>query len=82
MQVKLLRVLQEKVFEPLGATKPCVADIRIIAATNKSLSDMVASGEFREDLYYRINVITIITSAYRTPLRYSASGRIFYPAFQ
>lgn len=59
MQVKLLRVLQEKVFEPLGATKPCVADIRIIAATNKSLSDMVASGEFREDLYYRINVITI-----------------------
>lgn len=59
MQVKLLRVLQERVFEPLGATRPCNADIRIIAATNKSLSDMVSSGEFREDLYYRINVIAI-----------------------
>jgi len=59
MQVKLLRVLQERFFEPLGATQPCYADIRIIAATNKSLPDMVASGEFREDLYYRINVITI-----------------------
>jgi len=59
MQVKLLRVLQERVFEPLGATQPCQADIRIIAATNKSLPDMVAAGEFREDLYYRINVITI-----------------------
>lgn len=59
MQVKLLRVLQEKVYEPLGATRPCSADVRIIAATNKSLSQMVHSGEFREDLYYRINVITI-----------------------
>jgi PAS domain S-box-containing protein len=59
MQVRLLRVLQEKVFEPLGGTKPVKANVRVIAATNKSLSGMVKSGEFREDLYYRINVISI-----------------------
>lgn len=59
MQVKLLRVLQEKVYEPLGATKSCNANVRIIAATNKQLAEMVKIGEFREDLYYRINVITI-----------------------
>lgn len=59
MQVKLLRVLQEKVYEPLGGTKSQTANVRIIAATNKSLTDMVRRDEFREDLYYRINVITI-----------------------
>lgn len=59
MQVKLLRVLQEKIYEPLGATRTCIADVRIIAATNKPLNEMVLSGEFREDLYYRINIVNI-----------------------
>jgi len=59
MQVRLLRVLQEKVFQPLGATKPVTADVRVLAATNKSLSDLVERDEFREDLYYRLNVIKL-----------------------
>ncbi len=58
-QVRLLRVLQEKTFEPLGATKSQKADVRIVAATNKSLSDLVKNGSFRQDLYYRINVIRL-----------------------
>lgn len=59
MQVKLLRVLQEGTFIPVGATEPRKVDVRIIAATNKDLKDMVEKGVFREDLYYRINVISI-----------------------
>jgi PAS domain S-box-containing protein len=59
MQVKLLRVLQEKTFEPLGATEQVKVDVRIVAATNKDLSAMVKKGEFREDLFYRINVLVI-----------------------
>lgn len=59
MQVKLLRVLQERVYEPLGGTGTIKADVRIIAATNKNLSEMVAAGTFREDLYYRINIVTL-----------------------
>ncbi len=59
MQVKLLRVLQEKTYEPLGSTKSVTADVRIIAATNKRLADLVTQGTFREDLFYRINVIKI-----------------------
>ncbi len=59
MQVKLLRVLQEKVYEPLGATQPVKANVRVIAATNKNLGEMVDRSTFREDLYYRINVVTI-----------------------
>jgi transcriptional regulator with PAS, ATPase and Fis domain len=59
MQVKLLRVLQEKVYEPLGATKPVKADVRVIVATNKNITEMVNCGEFREDLYYRVNVVSI-----------------------
>lgn len=58
-QVRLLRFLQEKTFEPLGATKPQKADVRVVAATNKSLSDLVKKGSFRQDLYYRINVIRL-----------------------
>ena len=56
LQVKLLRLLQEKEYEPLGGTKVEKADIRIVAATHKDLSEMVKSGTFRQDLYYRINV--------------------------
>jgi len=59
MQVKLLRVLQEGTYLPVGATAPKKVDVRIVAATNKNLKEMMARGEFREDLYYRINVINI-----------------------
>ena len=59
LQVKLLRVLQEKEYEPLGATSPKKTDVRIIAATNKDLSELVNEGKFRDDLYYRLNVVKI-----------------------
>ena len=65
VQVKLLRVLQERKFRRLGGTEEVEADIRIIAATNRDLSKMVAAGEFREDLYYRINVIPVRLPALR-----------------
>ena len=58
-QVKLLRVLQEHEFIPLGGLKPVKTDVRIIAATNKNLANMVAEKKFRQDLFYRINVIEI-----------------------
>jgi PAS domain S-box-containing protein len=59
LQVKLLRVLQEKEYEPLGSTIPKKTDVRIIAATNKDLSKMLNEGKFRDDLYYRLNVVKI-----------------------
>lgn len=59
MQAKLLRVLQEKVYERVGGTSPIEADVRIIAATHRDLEEMVAKGEFREDLFYRLNVFPI-----------------------
>ncbi len=59
MQAKLLRVLQERVFERVGGTKPIQADVRIVAATHRNLEEMVAQGEFREDLFYRLNVFPI-----------------------
>lgn len=59
MQVKLLRVLQEGTFLPVGASSPKRSDVRILAATNRNIKEMMAKGEFREDLYYRINVINI-----------------------
>ncbi|MCP4692830.1 MAG: AAA domain-containing protein, partial [Desulfobacterales bacterium] len=58
-QVKLLRVLEEHEYLPLGAVKKEKADIRIIAATNKNLSEMVEKGEFRQDLFYRIDVVRL-----------------------
>lgn len=59
LQVKLLRVLQEKTFERVGGTKSISVDVRIIAATNRILDDLVKDGKFREDLYYRLNVVPI-----------------------
>jgi DNA-binding NtrC family response regulator len=59
VQAKLLRVIQEKEFLPLGAVQSIQVDVRIIAATNIDLQELVRRGEFREDLYYRLNVITI-----------------------
>jgi DNA-binding NtrC family response regulator len=59
MQVKLLRVLQELKFEPVGGTKTYEVDVRVILATNEDLSVAVAEGRFRQDLYYRVNVINI-----------------------
>ncbi len=59
LQVKLLRVLQQKVYEPLGSNTPIKADVRIIAATNKDLFELVKQGQFRDDLFYRLNVVNI-----------------------
>ena len=60
MQVKLLRVLQEKVVTPIGSSTETPIDVQVIAATNKSLQMMVKEGTFREDLYYRLNIIPIV----------------------
>jgi len=59
MQAKILRVIQERSFYRLGGTKPVQVDVRILAATNKDLEEMMKKGSFREDLYYRLNVISI-----------------------
>ncbi|MBT8151571.1 MAG: sigma-54 dependent transcriptional regulator [Gammaproteobacteria bacterium] len=65
MQVKILRVLQERSFERVGGNKTYQADVRIIAATHKNLETMISAGEFREDLYYRLNVFPIEMPAMR-----------------
>ncbi len=59
MQVKLLRVLQERRFTPVGSTREIRCDVRIIAATNRNLEKMIETGEFRQDLFYRLNVMPI-----------------------
>lgn len=59
-QVKLLRVLQEHTFEPLGSSRTIRADVRVVSATNARLPQMVSQGTFREDLFYRLNLITVV----------------------
>ena len=59
LQIRLLRVLQEKTYEPLGATESIKSNVRIVTATNKNLKTLVKKGLFREDLYYRLNVVSI-----------------------
>ena len=63
MQVKLLRVLQERQFDPVGSNRTETIDTRVILASNKNLTDEVKAGRFREDLYYRINIVTIALPA-------------------
>jgi len=65
MQSKLLRVLQEGEFSPLGSEETCHADVRIVTATNKDLKALVAAGQFRQDLYYRLDVVSIRVPALR-----------------
>jgi len=64
-QVKLLRVLQDQRYQPVGASRSEQADIRVVSATNRELAELVASGDFREDLFYRLNLITIRLPALR-----------------
>ncbi|WP_156896602.1 sigma-54 interaction domain-containing protein [Desulfovirgula thermocuniculi] len=65
MQAKLLRVLQEKEIERVGGTRPITVDVRVIAATNRNLEELTSRGIFREDLYYRLNVVLINTPPLR-----------------
>jgi two-component system, NtrC family, response regulator AtoC len=65
-QVKLLRVLQDKEYERVGGTRTIRADVRFVAATHRPLEEMIRRGEFREDLYYRLNVIAIVAPALRS----------------
>jgi len=72
--VKLLRALQEGTVEAVGGRKPVKVDVRIISATNRKLLDRVKSGQFREDLFYRLHVLPLTIPALRMRARYPASA--------
>jgi len=83
VQAKLLRALEQKEYEPLGSVETEKANVRIVSATNRGLWSMVQEGAFREDFYYRLNVITItIPPLTRTQRRYSPFHRAFHGYFQ
>ncbi len=65
LQAKLLRVLEERCFERVGGNQTIHADVRVIAATNRNLENLIAEGKFREDLYYRINILSVVLPALR-----------------
>jgi transcriptional regulator with PAS, ATPase and Fis domain len=73
MQVKLLRALQEKAITPVGSTRTIPVEVRVIAATNRNLEELVREGKFRQDLYFRINQITLKT----TPLRHRVEDIVY-----
>jgi len=82
-QVKLLRVLQDRTYEVLGDSKPRRLDLRVVAATNRNLAEMVAQGRFREDLFYRLNLITLRLPALRErPADVPALARHFVAQLQ
>lgn len=68
LQVRLLRFLQERTYEPLGAVAPVRSDVRIVAATHRNLAELVKTGSFREDLFYRINIVKLVIPPLRDRL--------------